>query len=83
MWQAAAAKTSHVLLYTLLIVMPLVSWSMPLHRSYPIVPHVPLHLRLIATHDDTLPAILPTHGSPTCSSRKGYRPNVPSARPAR
>jgi cytochrome b561 len=36
-WQAAGAKASHVLLYTLLIVMPLVGWSMLSAGGYPIV----------------------------------------------
>jgi cytochrome b561 len=41
-WQAAGAKASHVLLYTLLIVMPLVGWSMLSAGDYPIVLYGPI-----------------------------------------
>ncbi len=57
-WQAAGAKASHVLLYALLIVMPLVGWSMLSAGGYPIVLYGPIHLPQIVPHDDALHAIL-------------------------
>jgi cytochrome b561 len=57
-WQAAGAKGSHVLLYTLLIVMPLIGWSMLSAGGYPIVLYGPIHLPQIMPHDDALYAIL-------------------------
>jgi cytochrome b561 len=57
-WQAVAAKASHVLLYTLMIVMPLVGWSMLSAGGYPIVLYGPIHLPPIMPHHDTLHAIL-------------------------
>ena len=57
-WQAAAAKASHVLLYTLLIVMPLIGWSMLSAGGYPIVLYGSIHLPQIMPHDDALHAIL-------------------------
>ena len=59
-WQASAAKASHVLLYTLMIVMPLVGWSMLSAGGYPIVLYGPIHLPPIMPHDDALHAILRT-----------------------
>jgi cytochrome b561 len=56
--QAAGAKASHVLLYTLLIVMPLIGWSMLSAGGYPIVLYGPIHLPQIMPHDDALYAIL-------------------------
>ena len=57
-WQAAGAKASHVLLYTLLIVVPLVGWSMLSAGGYPIVLDGALHLPQIMPHDDALHAVL-------------------------
>jgi cytochrome b561 len=57
-WQAAGAKASHVLLYTLFIVMPLVGWSMLSAGGYPIVLYGPIHLPQVMPHDDALHAIL-------------------------
>jgi len=42
-WQAAAAKASHLVLYVLLIVMPLVGWSMLSAGGYPIVLYGPIY----------------------------------------
>jgi len=57
-WQAAGAKVSHVLLYTLLIVMPLVGWAMLSAGGYPIVLYGPIHLPQIMPHNDALHATL-------------------------
>ena len=57
-WQTSAAKASHALLYTLMIVMPLVGWSMLSAGGYPIVLYGPIHLPPIMPHDDALHAIL-------------------------
>ncbi|HTT82527.1 MAG TPA: cytochrome b [Rhizomicrobium sp.] len=57
-WMAFGARASHVLLYTLLIVMPLLGWSMLSAGGYPIVLYGPIHLPQIMPHDDTLHAIL-------------------------
>lgn len=57
-WQASAAKASHVLLYMLMIVMPLVGWSMLSAGGYPIVLYGAIHLPPIMPHDDALHAIL-------------------------
>jgi len=53
-WQSAAARASHVALYVLLIVMPLVGWSMLSAGGYPIVLYGPIRLPQIVPHDDTL-----------------------------
>jgi cytochrome b561 len=53
-----AAKLSHVLLYALLIVMPLVGWGMLSAGGYPIVLYGPVHLPKILPHDDQLHANL-------------------------
>jgi cytochrome b561 len=58
--QALAAKLSHVALYALLIVMPLVGWGMLSAGGYPIVLYGSLHLPEILPHDDQLHAILRT-----------------------
>ena len=58
--QALAAKLSHVLLYALLIVMPLVGWGMLSAGGYPIVLYGSLHLPKILPHDDQLHAVLRT-----------------------
>jgi cytochrome b561 len=60
--QALAAKLSHVVLYALLIVMPLVGWGMLSAGGYPIVLYGPIHLPKILPHDDQLHAnLLMTH----------------------
>jgi cytochrome b561 len=58
--QALAAKLSHVALYVLLIVMPLVGWGMLSAGGYPVVLYGSLHLPEILPHDDQLYAILRT-----------------------
>jgi cytochrome b561 len=58
--QALAAKLSHVVLYALLIVMPLVGWGMLSAGGYPIVLYGSLHLPKILPHDDQLHAVLRT-----------------------
>lgn len=57
-WQAVAAKASHLLLYGLMIVMPLVGWGMVSAGGYPIVLHGAWHLPPILPQDDALQAIL-------------------------
>ncbi len=57
-WQAALARASHVVLYTLMVVMPLVGWSMLSVGGYPIVLFGPIHLPPIMPHDDALHAFL-------------------------
>jgi len=57
-WQTAGAKASHVLLYTLLIVMPLVGWSMLSAGGYPIMLYGPIYLPQIMPHSDALYAVL-------------------------
>ena len=71
-WQTAGAKASHVLLYTLLIVMPLVGWSMLSAGGYPIMLYGRSTCRRscrLATRS-TRCCAAPIHGSPTCSSRR-------------
>jgi cytochrome b561 len=58
--QAPAAKLSHVVLYALLIVMPLVGWGMLSAGGYPVVLYGSLHLPTILPHDDQLHAVLLT-----------------------
>jgi cytochrome b561 len=57
-WQAVLAKVSHVLLYALMVVMPLVGWSMLSAGGYPIVLFGAIHLPPIMPHDDALHAFL-------------------------
>jgi cytochrome b561 len=57
-WQRLAAKASHVMLYALLFVMPLVGWAMLSAARYPIVLYGPLHLPPILPHDAMLYAAL-------------------------
>jgi cytochrome b561 len=56
--QALAAKLSHVVLYALLIVMPLVGWGMLSAGGSPVVLYGSVHLPEILPHDDQLHAIL-------------------------
>ncbi|HEY4164498.1 MAG TPA: cytochrome b/b6 domain-containing protein [Dongiaceae bacterium] len=56
--QRLAAKASHVLLYALIFLMPLVGWSMLSAANYPIVLYGPLHLPPILPHDLILHAWL-------------------------
>jgi cytochrome b561 len=58
--QALAAKLSHLMLYALLIVMPLIGWGMLSAGGYPVVLYGSLHLPEILPHDDQLQAILQT-----------------------
>lgn len=57
-WMAAGAKASHVVLYALLIVQPLVGWAMLSAGGYPIVLCGGFHLPPIAPHSDALHALL-------------------------
>ncbi len=52
--QRLAAEGSHILLYALMLVMPLVGWGMLSASSYPIVLYGPLQLPPILPHDPTL-----------------------------
>jgi cytochrome b561 len=56
--QVVAAKTSHLLLYALLIAMPLVGWSMLSAGGYPVVLFGPVRLPPIMPHNATLYANL-------------------------
>jgi cytochrome b561 len=57
-----AAHASHVLLYGLLFVLPLVGWGMLSAGGYPIVLYGPIHLPPILPHNDALYAALrPLH----------------------
>ncbi len=56
--QMAAAKVSHWLLYTLMVAMPLVGWSMLSAGGYPVVLLGTLYLPQIVPHDDALHAVL-------------------------
>ncbi len=56
--QRLAAKASHVMLYALMFVMPLVGWGMLSAARYPIVLYGPLRLPPILPHDLTLYAWL-------------------------
>jgi cytochrome b561 len=57
-----AAKASHVLLYALMFIMPLVGWGMLSAARYPIVLYGPLQLPPILPHDPALYAWLrPLH----------------------
>ena len=53
-WQKLGAKGSHLALYGLMIVMPLVGWAMQSAGGYPIVLFGPLRLPPILPHDDAL-----------------------------
>jgi cytochrome b561 len=56
--QRFGAKASHLLLYGLMILMPLIGWSMLSAGGYPIVLYGPLHLPPIMPHSDALYAVL-------------------------
>jgi cytochrome b561 len=56
--QRFAAKASHIVLYALMLIMPLVGWGMLSAASYPIVLYGPLRLPPILPHDLTLYAWL-------------------------
>jgi cytochrome b561 len=53
-----AAKASHIVLYALMLIMPLVGWGMLSAARYPIVLYGPLRLPPILPHDLTLYAWL-------------------------
>jgi cytochrome b561 len=57
-WQRLAAQLSHLLLYALMFVLPLVGWSVLSAGGYPIVLYGPLHLPPILPHDAMLYAAL-------------------------
>jgi cytochrome b561 len=57
-WQVRVAQASHWVLYALMVVMPLLGWSMLSAGGYPVVLFGPLHLPPIAPHNDTLHALL-------------------------
>ena len=56
--QRFAAKTTHVALYALMFIMPLIGWGMLSAARYPIVLYGPLRLPPILPHDLTLYAWL-------------------------
>jgi cytochrome b561 len=56
--QQFAAKASHIVLYALMFIMPLVGWGMLSAARYPIVLYGPLRLPPILPHDLTLYAWL-------------------------
>ena len=56
--QRFAAKASHIVLYTLMLIMPLIGWGMLSAARYPIVLYGPLRLPPILPHDLTLYAWL-------------------------
>src|ERR1700741_1666210 len=56
--QRFAAKTSHIVLYALMLIMPLVGWGMLSAARYPIVLYGPLRLPPILPQDLTLYAWL-------------------------
>src|ERR1700739_5045073 len=49
--QRFAAKASHIVLYTLMLIMPLIGWGMLSAARYPIVLYGPLRLAPILPHD--------------------------------
>lgn len=57
-WQRVAAKASHVLLYALMFLMPLLGWGMLSAASYPIVIYGSLRLPAILPQNPTLYAWL-------------------------
>ena len=57
-WQRVAAETSHVLLYALMFIMPLLGWGMLSAARYPIVIFGSVHLPNILPHDPALYAVL-------------------------
>src|ERR1700738_793475 len=56
--QRFAAKASHIALYALMFIMPLVGWGMLSAARYPVVVYGPLRLPPILPHDLTLYARL-------------------------
>jgi cytochrome b561 len=56
--QRFAAKASHIVLYALMFIMPLVGWGMLSAARYPVVLYGPLRLPPILPHDLTLYAWL-------------------------
>ena len=56
--QRFAAKASHIVLYALMLIMPLVGWGVLSAAHYPIVLYGPLQLPPILPHDLTLYAWL-------------------------
>jgi cytochrome b561 len=58
LWERLAAKASHILLYALMFILPLVGWAMLSAGGYPIVLYGPLHLPSILPHDPMLYAAL-------------------------
>jgi cytochrome b561 len=57
-WMRLAAKGSHVLLYGLMFIMPLVGWGMVSAAPYPVMLYGPLHLPPILPQDPVLYARL-------------------------
>jgi cytochrome b561 len=58
LWQALAAKMSHIVLYALMFALPLVGWALLSAAGYPIVLYGPLHLPPILPHDAMVYAAL-------------------------
>jgi cytochrome b561 len=53
-----AAVLSHYILYALMIVMPLLGWSMLSAANYPVVLYGGVHLPMILPHSDSLHTVL-------------------------
>jgi cytochrome b561 len=58
LWQRAAAKLSHLVLYALMLALPLVGWAMLSAGGYPIVLYAPLQLPPLLSPDPMLYALL-------------------------
>ena len=57
-WQKILAKLSHLLLYALMFLLPMVGWAMLSAAGYPIVLFGSLHLPAILPHDVRIYALL-------------------------
>lgn len=57
-WQKVSAKLSHLLLYALMFLLPLVGWAMLSAAGYPILLFGSLHLPAILPHDVRAYALL-------------------------
>ena len=57
-WQRQVALGSHILLYVLMIILPLIGWAMLSAAGNPVVLYGALHLPAILPHDAMLYAVL-------------------------
>ncbi len=57
-WQRAGAHASHIALYALMLVMPLVGWAMVSAAGNPVVMWGDVHLPAIAPHDPAVYSVL-------------------------